>query len=227
MKGQSQPFYHIALPGCPARHVPTASPPPLPRTPRAPSPSGPIPRTQALSLGYYTTYLLTFLLDKPTAAAYIYLVTRADRTAANHFVPRSPESYMKASKSQAADAAAYLRKLLRPGRTVYTVLRHASRSGMMRSIDLFVIVPPRDGCPADIRCITGSVAAVLGYPTDRSNGGLRVGGCGMDMGFHVVYSLGRALWPQGFKLARNQHGRNGDTSGRDNDGGYALNHRWL
>ena len=134
---------------------------------------------------------------------------------------------MRVTKSQAADAAACLRKLLRPGRTVYTVLRHVSRSGMMRSIDLYVIVPPRDGYPADIRCITGSVAAVLGYPIDRGNGGLRVCGCGTDMGFHVVYSLGRALWPRGFKLARNQHGRNGDTSGCDSDGGYALNHRWL
>jgi len=44
----------------------------------------------------------------------------------------------------------------------------------------------------------------------------------IDMGFHVVYNLGRTLWPEG---TPEPHGtRNGEP---DRDGGYALNHQWL
>ena len=56
----------------------------------------------------------------------------------------------------------------------------------------------------------------------HTTGGLVIGGCGMDMGFHVVYNLGRAMWPDG---TPDPHGtRNGEP---DRDGGYALKHRWL
>ena|ERR1035437_1828097 len=51
------------------------------------------------------------------------------------------------------------------------------------------------------------------------------GGCGMDMGFHLVYNLGRTLFPEGFKVEG--RGRNGDASGWDKDGGYALKQRWI
>jgi hypothetical protein len=46
--------------------------------------------------------------------------------------------------------------------------------------------------------------------------GITVGGGGMDMGFHLVYNLGRVLWPFGFKRA-----------GKRCDGGYALRQEWL
>ena len=46
----------------------------------------------------------------------------------------------------------------------------------------------------------------------------------MDMGFEIVYHLGRVLWPDGDgKFTRN---RNGDT-GPETDGGYLFNQRWL
>jgi len=49
-----------------------------------------------------------------------------------------------------------------------------------------------------------------------------VGGCGMDMGFAVVYDLGLSLWPAGTPAP---HGtRNGEP---DSNGGYALKHSWL
>ena len=72
-----------------------------------------------------------------------------------------------------------------------------------------------------------SVALALDYKRDNARGrdGIKIGGCGMDMGFAIVYALGRKLFPEGFKV--NGRGRNGDTSGWDNDGGYALKHRWL
>jgi hypothetical protein len=113
-----------------------------------------------------------------------------------------------------------LRELLPPGSKVYTTLKHKSRSGMMRHITLAVV--DKEG----IRDISWDVAKVLEYK-QADNGGIKVGGCGMDMGFHLVYSLGRRLYPDGFKLAPNQYGRNGNTSGFDNDGGYSLRHEWL
>lgn len=124
------------------------------------------------------------------------------------------------TKSEVTESLAELRKALRPGATVYTSLTHCSRSGMSRRIQVR-IVRGKD----DVRTLTFHVARVLGLPL--SDDGLRVDGAGMDMGFHVVYCLGRALWPNGAKLPKGIHGRNGDTSGYEKDGGYLLAHRWL
>ena len=128
---------------------------------------------------------------------------------------------MKASKplSERDESIKMLRKLLKPGATVYCILRHRSASGMSRLIDFCII---RDNEP---RWISYHVGRILDLKRPRDKDGLRVGGCGMDMGFDVVYSLGRALFPKGFKVEG--RGRNGDTSGHDNDGGYALQSRWL
>lgn len=129
------------------------------------------------------------------------------------------------SKKQAerAEAIATLRKWLKPGSTVYTVLRHVSRSGMSRDISLVIIHKGETLHPNHI------VSRAIGERLVTRNGSdaLRVGGCGMDMGFHIVYALGYALWPKGFKLPKGAYGRNGDTSGYETDGGYALKHRWL
>ena len=139
-----------------------------------------------------------------------------------------------------------LRETLQPGDTVRTILRHVSQSGMTRAISLVVI---DDGEVRDIDFLT---AEVLDCKIDQRRGGLRIGGCGMDMGFELVYQLGRVLWPGGFgdmgqaslypkgiRPTTEAHadklrskgvefrGRNGNPSGWDNDGGYALNHRWL
>lgn len=71
--------------------------------------------------------------------------------------------------------------------SVYSVLRHVSASGMSRNIDFYVI---RDNQP---RYITGLLAMALGYKQAK-NGGLTVGGCGMDMGFHIIYTLSSILY---------------------------------
>lgn len=52
--------------------------------------------------------------------------------------------------------------------TIYTVLNHASRSGMMRKISAFIVVKN------EIICIAREV---------------KVNGCGMDMGFHLAYGI--------------------------------------
>ena len=122
-----------------------------------------------------------------------------------------------------ADAILHLRNRLKPGQTVYSVLRHVSRSGMSRGIDFYIM---EDGKP---QWITASVGKAIDQPQSRKDWeqsrGLNVSGCGMDMGFAVVYDLSRTLFPKGFKVKG--IGRNGDTSGWDNDGGYALKQSWL
>lgn len=155
--------------------------------------------------------------------------------------PLSKKAEAEATKQAAITA---LREMLSPGTTVYTILRHVSRSGMMRHIS--VIGPESND-------ITWQVARALGDRIDPKTGGIKVGGCGMDMGFHLVYNLSHRLYPDGFGVrgdGPNGHeypvgrrtreqttkareggviffGRNGDTSGWDNDGGYALRQRWL
>lgn len=147
------------------------------------------------------------------------------------------------------EAIARLRSYIKPGDTVYTLLHHVSSSGMSRRISLFII---QDNQPFEI---SPWAARAMDYRRNDRDGGLVVGGCGMDMGFHLVYHLGRVLFPGGFGMpvahdpecsasgyrpetaeyaaklkARNatfKHDRNGDASGWDNDGGYALNHRWM
>ena len=70
--------------------------------------------------------------------------------------------------------------------------------------------------------ITWSVCRALGETYNRKHEGLRMQGCGMDMGFEAVYRLGYALWPDG---TDKPHGtRNGEP---DTDGGHALKQRGL
>lgn len=128
------------------------------------------------------------------------------------------------------DAFERLRKLLKPGDTVWTVLRHRSRSGMYRAIDLFVM---GKGEPI---CISHAAALAMGAKYDNRHEAVAAGGCGMDMGFHLVYNLSRSLWPSGHKCAGDKRCHSNDHSNGDRDynrkkthvdGGYALRQRWM
>ena len=123
---------------------------------------------------------------------------------------------MKQPEREKMEARERLLEILKPGDTVFTVLKHVSASGMSRSIQLKIV---QDG---DICDISWYAARVLGDKIDSKHGGIKIGGCGMDMGFALVYNLGAALWPQG---TDKPHGtRNGEP---DRDGGYALRQRWI
>ena len=123
---------------------------------------------------------------------------------------------MKYTKEEQNRARETLERLLKPGTIVYTVLRHVSRSGLQRSIQLKVV---EDG---DIVDISRPTAVVLDASLDAKRGGIKVSGCGMDIGYALVHALGMVLWPQG---TPKPHGtRNG---GPDSFGGYALKHRWI
>ena len=114
------------------------------------------------------------------------------------------------------EAIERIREWVVPGQTVYTILRHRSASGMQRVIQLLIM--EADGP----RYLGFSAAKALGYRYDREHEGIVIRGCGMDMGFDLVYQLGSVLWPQGTPLTHST--RNGQP---DNSGGYALKQRWL
>ena len=64
----------------------------------------------------------------------------------------------------------------------------------------------------------------MDYPFDEKTECVSVSGYGMDMGFHMVYSLGRTLYPNGDGKTVTR--RNGDTK-PETDGGYLLKHEWI
>lgn len=88
---------------------------------------------------------------------------------------------------------------------IYTILRYVSASGMSRDISLLYVKGK------EIYHLNYSVACALGDRLVSRNGSdaIRVHGTGMDMGFHLVYSLSSVLY-----------------AGEDR-AGYVLNHRWL
>jgi len=112
----------------------------------------------------------------------------------------------------------YLRGLLPPGTKVYTSLSHVARSGMSRNIKVLMV---KDGQMIDISYY---VANITEYPR-ASDGSVRVGGAGMDMGFALVYDLSRRLYPDGFKTPPG-YWRN-EPLEFDTDGGYALKQEWI
>ena len=134
----------------------------------------------------------------------------------------------KAEQAEQTEAQDQLRAILKPGDEVRTILRHVSRSGMSRSIS--VIVSNGDG----VRDISWLIARAGLGRFDRKYDGIKVGGCGMDMGFSLVYNLSRALYGDSFVCVgegcpSNDHS-NGDldrTPHKHSDGGYALTQRWL
>ena len=119
-----------------------------------------------------------------------------------------------------------LREIINPKDKIYCILRSVSKSGMSRRIDFYKFVA--EGDKIDKIFLTSSIADYLGYSYTvddwRQGKGLRVGGCGMDMGFSVVYNLGYRLFKGGDGVTVT--GRNGDTN-PETDGGYLLNYEWI
>ena len=103
---------------------------------------------------------------------------------------------MTATKTAAqTEAADRLRQWLKPGDTVYCILRHVSASGMSRRIFCLSIKPAPDMPEGiDRRHMDRNVAIVLGLREKPRAEGVIIGGCGMDMGFEIVYRLGHALY---------------------------------
>ena len=145
---------------------------------------------------------------------------------------------MTRKEAERQDAIRQLKELIKPGDTVKTILRHVSRSGMTRAIS-----PVVDG-----EDISWLVARTGSYRFNQKHGGLTVGGCGMDMGFALIYELSYTLYHE--YQCVGDHGRDrccpsadhvnprtdkdgNRTSPYPRDGkmmhkdGYAISQRWL
>ena len=111
------------------------------------------------------------------------------------------------AKKEVDSASAYLLSILEKQETptLYTSLKHVSSSGMSRDMKVLAVV---NGQIVDVTWYVGK----LNVGTIKERNGqrvIRVGGCGMDMGFHVVYSISSYLY-------RNQ-----------DDAGYVIRHEWI
>jgi hypothetical protein len=114
----------------------------------------------------------------------------------------------KAQKEQDRESArAYLLSILNKQNkpTLYTNLKSVSSSGMSRDMKVLAVV---EGEIVDITYYVGK----LDIGTIKERNGqrvIRVGGCGMDMGFHVVYSVSAVLY------------------GYEERGAYTIRHEWI
>ena len=115
---------------------------------------------------------------------------------------------MKVSAQEKEQARDYLRGVFdaQENPRAFTILRHVSQSGMSRDISVKVV--DEDG---DLRDVTYYVGLLLGQAPKDRNGQrvVRVTGCGMDMGFHLVYQLSYALY-----------------KGDGDRAGYVIRHEW-
>ncbi|NYE28531.1 hypothetical protein HDE78_001483 [Rhodanobacter sp. K2T2] len=82
-----------------------------------------------------------------------------------------------------------LRQWLPKGTRVFTILRNVSRTGMCREISVVVWLPG-EGRPIHPN---HHVCQALGLRRGKQDG-VVLQGCGMDMGFHLVYELSHALY---------------------------------
>ncbi len=143
---------------------------------------------------------------------------------------------MKVSKEEREDAIKRLREIVKPGMKIYTVLKSVSSSGMSRNIDVFVFTV-EDGEPRKW-WLSPLVAKACGFSFNEKRECLRIGGCGMDMGFHVAYSIGSVLYRGGWYCTGKNCPSNDHTNGMPRpdegtasivhkDGGYSTRHEWL
>ena len=137
-------------------------------------------------------------------------------------------SQTKAQKAEQREFIEKLRALLKPGDTVFTTVKRVARSGMSRCIDVHII---RDDEP---QWLSYWVAKAIGQTFDEKTESVRMGSCGMDMGFALVYALSQTLFPNGFecigeKCPSNDHSNNDRNykPHHHNSGGYALRQKWL
>lgn len=138
-----------------------------------------------------------------------------------------------AAEADKAEALRELRRLVKPGSTLHTISRHVSGSGMSHSISVVKV------SRGQTISLDGLCARVGLGSFDRLHGGIKRGGCGMDMGFDLVYSLSYLLYGRygkrtyaclGDRCPSNEH-VNDRTAPRGkgvrHDDGYAISQRWL
>ena len=110
----------------------------------------------------------------------------------------------KTTQKANLESRAFLKEHLAKGSTVSTNLVKVSRDGMSRSLAAFIVI---DG---EIRNVSRQVAETIGYRFSVAKNAVLVPGCGMDMGFHLVYVLSSTLFNEEIEQL-----------------GYALKQKWI
>ena len=93
--------------------------------------------------------------------------------------------------------------------TAWTILKWVSGSGMSRDMK---VITQYEGRVIDITWYVSHASSVGQLKERNGQRVVRVGGCGMDMGFHLVYSLSIALFC---------------SDKYDHDSAYKLKQEWL
>lgn len=132
----------------------------------------------------------------------------------------------RVSKQKQAELAAKqrLQELCPPGTTIWTRNVRVARSGMSAVIGVYIM---QDNVPLDI---TSEVSDALGWAYVSDGGGVRVHGCGLDRGFHVVHTLSYAIHgatSKGKGIEAANRGVPFEPNPENYRAGYSLNHRWL
>lgn len=82
--------------------------------------------------------------------------------------------------------------------TAFNLMQTAVQEGASKAEAVTALVQAL--AKPSIEFLSWYVAKALGYRFSEDTEALVVGGCGMDMGFHVVYSLSYALFGDGYAL---------------------------
>ena len=93
-------------------------------------------------------------------------------------------------KNEKQEAIDNLKRLFEKEKQIYTICRNVSRSGMSRDISFIVF---QNNKPVHI---SYWLHKAFGYKLAGKNQytALKIGGCGMDMGYHVVNTVSRLLY---------------------------------
>jgi hypothetical protein len=97
-------------------------------------------------------------------------------------------------KEKRLEAIKRLKEVLKKGDTLFTQLEYVSKSGMMRHIKVRQL---KNNRPLDW---TYLISDALDWNMSDKTRAIKVGGCGMDMGFHLIYTLSRNLFNDGYAI---------------------------
>tara|TARA_Y100001938_G_C7761811_1_gene268944 strand:- start:52 stop:360 length:309 start_codon:yes stop_codon:yes gene_type:complete len=93
------------------------------------------------------------------------------------------------------DIKKQLKKLFPKGSTAFTLVTKVAPSGMSRHI-----LVTGSGRKGHVQNVSWYIAEFLDYKYKPDTRSVFVGGCGMDMGFHLVYTLSSVLYDDGYAI---------------------------
>ena len=109
------------------------------------------------------------------------------------------------SKQKAIDE---LKRIISKGDTIYFIVKQVSNSGAYRHITFYKFDIKDEFAEGENRVtkywLTRLIGDALEYKFKDKTECLGISGGGMDMGFHVIYQLGHALFGDGYALKHEQ-----------------------